>query len=253
MSDPINSTKKSNFNQYNKYLQYRADVKKTSDFAANMQAQPSLNPEVQKASMESEQKKVQQSAMEEATNPIPMENTSALNSTNPALNTANTNQTSMSTAASNTPSTRLMDKMKQYEPLIRAAADRYNIDPNWIAGICYQESRFNPRAVSHCGAMGLMQLMPGTASQLGVSNAFDPAQNIDGGAKYLRQMLDKFNGRMDLATAAYNAGPGNVIKHGGIPPFKETQGYVPHVLGYANGYKVAAAFEANSAGSGVRA
>ncbi len=139
-------------------------------------------------------------------------------------------------------SDRMMDKVKQYEPHIRSAAARYNIDPNWIAGVIWQESRGNPRAVSHCGAMGLMQLMPGTAKQLGVSNAFDIGQNIDGGAKYLRQMLDTFSGNMSFATAAYNAGPGNVMKHRGIPPFRETQDYVPKVLGAANSFKVAQAF-----------
>ncbi len=148
-------------------------------------------------------------------------------------------------------SNRMMDKVKEYEPLIRSAAARYNIDPNWIAGVIWQESRGNPRAVSHCGAMGLMQLMPGTAKQLGVSNAFDISQNIDGGAKYLRQMYDKF-GRIDFATAAYNAGPGNVSKHGGIPPFRETQDYVPKVLGYSNSFKVASAFEQEQQTSAVR-
>jgi|GEM_PF-1509615 len=148
-------------------------------------------------------------------------------------------------------SDRMMDRVKEYEPHIRAAASRYGIDPNWIAGIIWQESRGNPRAVSHCGAMGLMQLMPETAKNLGVDNAFDVGQNIDGGAKYLRQMLDKF-GRMDFATAAYNAGPGNVSKFGGVPPFRETQDYVPHVLGFANSFKTANAFQDTTPSSAVR-
>lgn len=138
-------------------------------------------------------------------------------------------------------SDRMKRKLEQYRPQIKAAAARYNLPEELIAGVIWQESRANPRAVSHCGAMGLMQLMPGTAKQLGVRNAFSPSQNIDGGAKYLRQMIDKF-GRVDFAVAAYNAGPGNVQKHGGIPPFRETRDYVPKVLGYANGFKVAGGF-----------
>jgi len=139
-------------------------------------------------------------------------------------------------------SDRMMDRAKELEPYIRAAADRYGLPPELIAGIIWQESRGNPRAVSHCGAMGLMQLMPATAASMGISNPFDAAQNIDGGAKYIRQMLDKFNGRVDFAVAAYNAGPGNVSKFGGIPPFRETQDYVPKVLGFANSFRVAQAF-----------
>ena len=147
---------------------------------------------------------------------------------------------------------RMMAKAQEYAPHITAAANRYSLPPELIAGVIWQESRGNPRAVSHCGAMGLMQLMPATAASLGVGNAFDAAQNIDGGAKYLRQMLDKFNGRVDFAVAAYNAGPGNVSKHGGIPPFRETQDYVPKVLGYANSYQVAQAFTQSVPSNAVR-
>lgn len=135
----------------------------------------------------------------------------------------------------------LTGKIKPYEHFIRQAAARYNLPPELISGIILQESAGNPRARSHCGAMGLMQLMPETAARLGVSNPWDPAQNIDGGAKYIRQMLDIF-GRIDHAIAAYNAGPGNVKKYGGIPPFAETQGYVPKVLGYAKSIKTAGVF-----------
>ncbi len=149
-------------------------------------------------------------------------------------------------------SDRMMDRAKELEPYIRAAADRYGLPPELIAGIIWQESRGNPRAVSHCGAMGLMQLMPATAVSMGITNPFDPAQNIDGGAKYIRQMIDKFNGRVDFAVAAYNAGPGNVSKFGGIPPFRETQDYVPKVLGFANSFRVAQAFPQGAPSNAVR-
>jgi len=148
-------------------------------------------------------------------------------------------------------STRMQRKMETYKPYIRAASARYNLPEELIAGVIWQESRANPRAVSHCGAMGLMQLMPGTAKHLGVTNAFHPGQNIDGGAKYLRQMLDKF-GRVDHAIAAYNAGPGNVQKYGGIPPFRETRDYVPKVLGGAHSFRVAGGFQDNRKATAVR-
>ena len=124
-----------------------------------------------------------------------------------------------------------------YAAQIDAAAAKYNLDPNLLRGLIRAESNFNPRAGSPAGAQGLTQLMPGTARSLGVTNAFDPAQAIDGGAKYLRQQLDRFGGDPRKALAAYNAGPGAVQRHGGVPPYAETQNYVRRVLAYAEEYR----------------
>ncbi len=125
----------------------------------------------------------------------------------------------------------------KFDSIIKAAAEKFNLDPDLIKAVIRQESNFNPNAVSKAGAMGLMQLMPETAKWLGVTNPFDPVQNIFGGAKYLRMLLDKFNGNLELALAAYNAGPANVEKHKGIPPFKETQDYVRNILYFYNSLK----------------
>ncbi|MEM8633658.1 MAG: lytic transglycosylase domain-containing protein [Pseudomonadota bacterium] len=117
-----------------------------------------------------------------------------------------------------------------YEPLIRQAEARYRLPPRLLQALVWQESRFNPMAISPAGAAGLAQLMPATARELGVTNRHDPAQNIDGGARYLRQMLDQF-GAIHLALAAYNAGPDAVSRAGGIPKNRETPGYVRNVIG----------------------
>jgi soluble lytic murein transglycosylase-like protein len=117
----------------------------------------------------------------------------------------------------------------QYAPLINAAAKQYGIAPALVEAVMWQESRYNHRAVSSAGAIGLMQLMPGTARNLGV-NPHDPWQNVFGGAAYLRTQLDRFNNNVPLALAAYNAGPGAVIKYGGIPPYAETRNYVSVIM-----------------------
>ncbi|MEK3764766.1 lytic transglycosylase domain-containing protein [Solibacillus sp. FSL K6-4121] len=123
---------------------------------------------------------------------------------------------------------------EKYQAEIEAAAKKYNIPEKLITAVMKQESNFNPSAISGAGASGLMQLMPATANFLGVKDRFDPEQNIMGGAKYLRQMLNQFDNNIETALAAYNAGPGNVKKYGGIPPFQETQNYVKKVMNYIN-------------------
>ena len=116
-----------------------------------------------------------------------------------------------------------------YDDLILEAAASHDVSPALLKAMMLVESGFNSRAVSPRGAQGLLQLMPATARSLGVDDSFDPEQNIGGGARYLRKQIDRFGGNVDLAVAAYNAGPGNVNKYGGIPPFEETQFYVAHV------------------------
>lgn len=122
---------------------------------------------------------------------------------------------------------------------VRMLSQQYGVDENLVRAVMKQESCFNPQARSRAGAMGLMQLMPGTADQMGIANAWDPHQNIHGGIKYLAQMLREFNGDKQLALAAYNAGPGAVRKYNGIPPYSETRNYVAKIMAeYTRGQRM---------------
>ena len=118
-----------------------------------------------------------------------------------------------------------------YDDIIEEAAAEYDLDPNLIRAVMQAESAFHPFAVSRAGAEGLMQLMPELADEMEVGNSFDPRDNIMGGARYLKRLLDYHNGNIDLALASYNAGPGNVQRYGGIPPFRETRRYVKTIKG----------------------
>jgi soluble lytic murein transglycosylase-like protein len=130
--------------------------------------------------------------------------------------------------------------IRQYTPLIETAAKTHGVDVALVHAVITAESGYNPRAVSRAGAQGIMQLMPDTARRFGVQNSFDAAQNIDGGVKYLRELLTMFNGNRELAVAAYNAGENAVIRHGNrIPPYAETMHYVPKVLGFYREFQTA--------------
>lgn len=134
-------------------------------------------------------------------------------------------------------STRL--NVDSFRAEVASASLEYGVDASLLRAVMHAESAFNPMALSNKGAQGLMQLMPGTANDLGVLDAFDVAQNIRGGAKYLAQMLKNFNGDERLATAAYNAGPGAVQRYGNVPPYAETQVYVERVATLRNRYRTA--------------
>ena len=122
------------------------------------------------------------------------------------------------------------DQPNALDAIFESFALKYGLQPNLLKSVAKIESNYNPQAISAAGAQGVMQLMPRTAAGLGVKNTLNAVENIEGGAKYLRQLLDHFDNNIQLALAAYNAGPGAVSKYGGIPPYKETQNYVKKVL-----------------------
>jgi soluble lytic murein transglycosylase-like protein len=124
-----------------------------------------------------------------------------------------------------------------FDPIIHKAADEFKIDAALIKAVIMAESRYNPKAISKRGARGLMQLMPATAKSLGVVDSFDPEDNIYGGSLYLKNLIDKFDGDLKLALAAYNAGSRQVKKYGGIPPFKQTRQYIRKVFKYHQMYR----------------
>jgi soluble lytic murein transglycosylase-like protein len=130
----------------------------------------------------------------------------------------------------------LGQNFEKYQPEIWKASQRYSVDYNLVKAVIKAESNFNPKAVSRAGAKGLMQLMPETASILQVNDSFHPEENIDGGVRYLRYLLNLYNDNLQLALAAYNAGEKAVFKYRGIPPYQETQTYVQRVLGYYQKY-----------------
>lgn len=131
----------------------------------------------------------------------------------------------------------LLANPAQYEQLINTCAVKYGVNPSLVKAVIHAESGYNPNAVSRAGASGLMQLMPGTAKQLKVTDRFDPNQNVDGGVRYLKFLLDTFKGDVPLALAAYNAGLSKVAKHGGIPPYEETRNYVNKVMSHMKNYQ----------------
>ena len=135
------------------------------------------------------------------------------------------------------PSGSAMKRLSKYDSVIKEAASEFGVSENLIRSIILTESAAKEKAVSKVKAKGLMQLMDGTAREMGVANSFDPKANIFGGTKYIATMLRKFDGDIEKSLAAYNAGPHNVEKYNGIPPFKETQNYVTRVLGYLNHFE----------------
>lgn len=144
-------------------------------------------------------------------------------------NYVNTTKTNKNNQTNNASFSTYLGESKDMNDIFERAAKKYNVPVNLLKAIGKAESNFNDKAVSKAGAQGVMQLMPATARSLGVTDSFDAEQNIMGGAKYISQLLKKYDGNTNLALAAYNAGMGNVAKYGGIPPFKETQNYVVKV------------------------
>jgi soluble lytic murein transglycosylase-like protein len=162
-----------------------------------------------------------------------------------ALTTPTTSPLPTTTAASTNPSSFAAGEETGSVPFastIEAACAKYGLNPNLLAGLIEQESHFDPTVGSAAGAQGLTELMPETASSLGVTDPHDPSQSIEGGARLLSEKLKEFGGNTELALAAYNAGSGAVQQYNGIPPYPETEQYVQKVLGYASGYEGGGAF-----------
>ncbi len=132
------------------------------------------------------------------------------------------------------PSYESLKRLDYFDSIINKASNEFGVDEKILKSVILAESAANSKAVSSAGAKGLMQLMDSTASELGVENSFDPQQNIMGGAKYLSKMLRQYDGDLELSLAAYNAGPGAVNKHNGVPPFEETKNYITRIKGYLN-------------------
>jgi Rod binding domain-containing protein len=135
------------------------------------------------------------------------------------------------------PSNQSINRLDKYEDIIQQASDTYGVDKNIIKSVILAESSAKENAVSTANAKGLMQIIDSTAKYLGINNVWDPKENIMGGAKYLSELLRKYNGNLKFALAGYNAGPGNVDKYNGIPPFTETQTYVKRVIGYVKNFE----------------
>ena len=170
----------------------------------------------------------------------------SLNESTKALSSGGTDSNGSSASTQTTSSASTVSSPQDYEAYFKEASETYGVATSILKSIAKAESNFNPSAVSKAGAIGIMQLMPSTAASLGVSNSYDARENIMGGAKYISQLLSRYQGNISLALAAYNAGTGNVDKYGGIPPFTETQNYVQKVLSYMNG-----SFETDYSSSGI--
>ena len=140
-------------------------------------------------------------------------------------------KTSTQAAATGASGDRLSES-GSFADLIQKASTKYGVNRSLVNAVIKAKSNYREGAVSSAGAMGLMQLMPGTARGLGVSDPFDPEQNVDGGVRLLKNLLDRYDGNTELALAAYNAGPGAVDRYGGIPPYQETQVYVQRIMNY---------------------
>jgi soluble lytic murein transglycosylase-like protein len=187
-------------------------------------------------------------AMMAALAPVGAQATPAASSTSPTAFASSLQAATHATApTAATGATAAAGAATPFAAEIDAAAQRNGLDPALLRGLIRQESNFNADAKSPAGAMGLTQLMPATAAGLGVTNPSDPVQNIEGGAKYLKQQLDRFGGDVSKALAAYNAGPGAVQKYNGVPPYAETQNYVKNVTAYANEYRQQAGTAATTA------